>query len=1336
MKTMNAHAGKVLSNPGIFRLFCFGLMIVFDLLSMTARAQFNPFTQITDDDHSKYNPAIYGDYVVFEDRGDGFGDIYLYNITTAELIPLSADPDIRSHNPDIWDNLVVWEEYHDGSLDIYYYDISRPDLGASPLIDLPGNQECPAIYENLLVWMEIPEGSYHYDIFLYDINTKELTQIINDDYDQYDPDIYGNNIVWEDLRDGNPDIYLYNIPTKEITRLTDDPGQQLNPCIDGLRVVWQDDRDGNWNIYMHAIDFMIDTPFENYDWKIKSGDENSDKENPKLWGDYLVYQDNRNGNQDLFLFSFFDRLNGNEIPLVTEEKGQVNPAVSGDRVVWQDERAWDGNYPYQADIWLWERPPGADLSVRVFDSPDPVVLGNDLNYEIYIRNFGPEDATNVVLTDIIPANLEYLHASSQKGGGCTLAGNTITCNIGDLAKGESDRVTVAAKTVKTGEIVNTASVTATETDPIQDNNVSTESTMIEWGYKYNPVKGKDPAIAVDAGGNVHICYLSDNNDLIYAANPGESWIIDTLTSSGEARSHGITVDKKGHVHIAYGEGGWDTKKLMYINDTAGVWSVPKVIFNDAGQCVSVNIKIDKENYIHISYMNGLFNGKLIYFTTKGSPIVSWDSYNSSSMDIDSAGFAHLSNYSQMGILHCTNSPDGQWNFWEVIDPDWNGSQLESLNNDIAVDKNSVPHISYAGAQTGSFNVDIRYAFKSGDTWENTLIDNGNSTGSRNAITTDENNKTHIIYYHNPSDEIRYATNDSGSWAKHVIATNIEGDPYGTGCDIASDASGYIHIAYEKGDYIFYMTNKVPTPPPPEPEIYVKPLKIDFQARHVGLPTDPEKVMIRNYGDTLLLINDISIIWEDSVHFTITNNTCSSLEPLDSCSVDIVYNPQHPGDHTARLMIESNDPDNPEVFVELSGTGLAPHMIDYGETAFGNVELRDSSVHDYVIKNLGNESLAIQEMRIEEGNTEDFYFTGLPTVPFSVSGNDSIVFQLIFKPTTLGDKTTKLKIFTNDYDPERILTGTGVKPMHSISGAIYTPSGDPVTEGRIFVYQPQEGSNETLLWHKPLGGDHEYVISGIPEGQITMRVDPDTLLYSGYLKTYLGNTTYWRDIVYFMLDNDTSGVDFILVPKPKELNGTCEVIGTLVIGKDNPGTIFAYEAYNGEGNTMEDIPVFLRDSQGETAAYDVTNGNGEFAFHNIPTGLYEFIADTFGIFMSEHNDSIDIKFENQKYYVTALLINDTIRIEIANATGVSGSVEPEMISVFPNPAKDNLYLKLESVDDEMPLIRIFSADGTLVKEMLPDNRMLISIPVSGLKKGIYILEVKSMNLNYQTKIVKQ
>ena len=47
--------------------------------------------------------------------------------------------------------------------------------------------------------------------------------------------------------------------------------------------------------------------------------------------------------------------------------------------------------------------PMADLAVTKSDSPDPVLVGQQLTYTVGIQNNGPSTATSVSLSDTLPA---------------------------------------------------------------------------------------------------------------------------------------------------------------------------------------------------------------------------------------------------------------------------------------------------------------------------------------------------------------------------------------------------------------------------------------------------------------------------------------------------------------------------------------------------------------------------------------------------------------------------------------------------------------------------------------------------------------------------------------------------------------------------------------------------------------------------------------------------------------------------------------------------------------------------------------------------------------------
>ncbi|HKQ36617.1 MAG TPA: Calx-beta domain-containing protein [Verrucomicrobiae bacterium] len=119
--------------------------------------------------------------------------------------------------------------------------------------------------------------------------------------------------------------------------------------------------------------------------------------------------------------------------------------------------------------------PVADLVISISDSPDPIFAGQDLTYSINITNRGPLNATGVVLSDVLPANVSFVSAVSSRGQ-CTLASGRVTCNLGVLNSGTAASASIVVRPSLTGKVVNTVSLSANEGD-LTPAEASTETTV-------------------------------------------------------------------------------------------------------------------------------------------------------------------------------------------------------------------------------------------------------------------------------------------------------------------------------------------------------------------------------------------------------------------------------------------------------------------------------------------------------------------------------------------------------------------------------------------------------------------------------------------------------------------------------------------------------------------------------------------------------------------------------------------------------------------------------------------------------------------------------------------
>ncbi len=114
--------------------------------------------------------------------------------------------------------------------------------------------------------------------------------------------------------------------------------------------------------------------------------------------------------------------------------------------------------------------PEADLSITKTPSVDRLAVGGQLFYTLVIRNAGPSDAQDVVVTDTAGAGLTLLSARGSQGASCSVAVSRVTCRLGTLAVGGTAQVLVSARADQVGELPNEATVDSPTEDPDPRNN--------------------------------------------------------------------------------------------------------------------------------------------------------------------------------------------------------------------------------------------------------------------------------------------------------------------------------------------------------------------------------------------------------------------------------------------------------------------------------------------------------------------------------------------------------------------------------------------------------------------------------------------------------------------------------------------------------------------------------------------------------------------------------------------------------------------------------------------------------------------------------------------------
>ena len=165
-------------------------------------------------------------------------------------------------------------------------------------------------------------------------------------------------VAWDAGTTGSRDIYISELAAGvenfgSGVQLTDNAADQCNPAIalgsdDTLYVVWQDNRRGNWDIY-------ISTSVDGINWSAETRvtDSNDNQVNPAIVIDgqnyaHVVWQDDQGGNQDIYVATSSDGFVTKTISQITSNSSdQIDPAIAADSdntiyLVWTDTR--NGSY--------------------------------------------------------------------------------------------------------------------------------------------------------------------------------------------------------------------------------------------------------------------------------------------------------------------------------------------------------------------------------------------------------------------------------------------------------------------------------------------------------------------------------------------------------------------------------------------------------------------------------------------------------------------------------------------------------------------------------------------------------------------------------------------------------------------------------------------------------------------------------------------------------------------------------------------------------------------------------------------------------------------------------
>lgn len=676
------------------------------------------------------------------------------------------------------------------------------------------------------------------------------------------------------------------------------------------------------------------------------------------------------------------------------------------------------------------------------------------------------------------------------------------------------------------------------------------------------------SIVTDSSNIKHLCYFDDDfKDLYYGRKVVTDWTVEKIDEAGQLFPKScLKADDSSHLHLIYG----DTfhKDMRYKNNTSGSWVTETAADECWAEFLSSNcFTLDSAGAIHAAGMAG--SSWETWYMTNASG--TWETERilmSESMGaaagVDSSGHVHvILDRPTTDIRHYCNA-GGLWGYEEFDDI----AQVVNGDIDMAIDATDQIHVAYGRYRRYEWlfqwyeEADIRYAKKVGSTWYITVVDDeAGLTGGYTSLAVDSARKVHISYYNGDTHRLMYATNKAGYWQKEVVDSATAAGTYSS---IELDSSDTVYIAYvdinneqlkcAKGSFgswtietaatglgqnsgypsialdpndnayiSFYRGDgqclKYATDVYPGPEIFVSPTELLFAVVENGSST--KTVTVENVGSAALTVQTCQISGPDASQFHWSASLPVILQPEESTTIDVTFDPTTTGSFEATLRINSTDDETPWVEVSLSGICFTlPHpdltlTLPKNWESFGEVHVdQNSELAAVKVKNTGTNPLNIVEIGLSDSNNfvleepncppfpQPCYNCSLP--PFSLAPDEFCMVGVVFAPTVTGPLGTLLYVHAG-------------QPHPAASSVLMEGIGLPALVPHILVTPP--------------GYDFAFVVPGYSSDPVIV-----TISNTGTGDLELSEVT-WSDEVNFTTDPNAGkfplGMTFPVVISPDE-----------------------------------------------------------------------------------------------------------------------------------------------------------------------------------------------------------
>ena len=223
----------------------------------------------------------------------------------------------------------------------------------------------------------------------------------------------------------------------------------------------------------------------------------------------------------------------------------------------------------------------------------------------------------------------------------------------------------------------------------------------------------------------------------------------------------------------------------------------------------------------------------------------------------------------------------------------------------------------------------------------------------------------------------------------------------------------------------------------EPDIAVSPTAHDYGTVALG-DSSNQSFTVANNGTSDLTVSTTSLSGTNAAEFNIESGGGPfTLSPGTSQTVVVGFYPLTAGAKVASLDLTSDDPDEGNLSLSLTGTGallepditVSPSSHDYGAVLLGQ-----GGSQSFTVTNDGTSDLTVSVTSLAGANAAEFNIDG-GGGPFTLSPGTSQTVTVGFYPSTAGAKVASLDLTSDDPDEGNVsisLTGSGEAAVPDIT----------------------------------------------------------------------------------------------------------------------------------------------------------------------------------------------------------------------------------------------------------------------------------------------------------------